>query len=144
MLQWHIIRPHCGDCSDDKRSLPPTFGEVRCGCECVTLTRVSSLANKCCRGSISPAEASSRFIQIHVQWPFLKYGQHLLETCQVLYLQKKIIQREPTGGSLSIISPNIEEWRAITWWDCTTYRMGSTWAIIVRLQSVHLNGHWWA
>jgi len=144
MLQWYSIRPHCGDCSDDKRKLPPVFSGVQCGCECVTLTWVSSLSNQYHWGSISPPEALSWFIRIHVQWPFVTYGQHSLETCQVLYLQKEIIVWEPTRGSLSTISPNIDEWRASTWWDFTTCRLGSTWAIKVWLQSEHLNGHRWA
>ena len=117
----------------------PTFGRVRCGCECQMLTQDPW-------GSKLPrAEASSRCIRIRVHWLFLDYGQYSPETCQVLYLQKEIIQRERTQCSLSTISPKIDEWRrAITWRDFTTCRMALTWAIVVRLQSVHLNGHWWA
>jgi len=139
--QWRNIRPHCGDCSDDKWNLPPAFGRVWCCCECVTLTWVSSLSNQYRWGSISPAEASSKFIWIRVQWPCLECGQHSPKTCPVLNLQKDIIQREPTWGSLSTLSPNINEWGAITWWDFTTCRLGSTRAIMVRLELVHLNGH---
>jgi len=107
--QWRSKRPHCGDCSDDKRNLHPAFGGVQCGCECVTLTWVSSVPNQYRWGSISPPEESSRFIWIRVQWPFLKSGQHTLETCPVLSLQKQIIQWEPTRGSLSTLSPNIDQ-----------------------------------
>ena len=142
--QWRSIRLHCGDCSDHKRNLLPAFGGVRCGCDCVPVPWASSLSNQYRWGTISTPEASSRFIWIHVQWPFLNHGQHLPETCQVLYLQKKLIWQEPTRGSLSTISPNINEWRAITWWDFTTCRLWSTRAIMVRLQSVHLNGYRWA
>ena len=52
--QRRRIRPHCGDCSDNKRNLPPAFAGVRCGCECVTRTWVSSLSNQYRWGSISP------------------------------------------------------------------------------------------
>jgi len=127
-----------------KETSTTAFGGVRCGCECVTLTWVTSLSNQYCWGSLSPPEASSKFIRIRVHWRFLKYGRHLPETCQVLYLQKEIIRQEPTGSSLSTISPNIDEWRAITWWQFTTCRLGSTWAMMIQLQSVHLNGHRWA
>jgi len=144
MPQWRSIRPHCDDCSDGKITLPPKFGAVWCSCECVTLSWVSSLSNCYRWGCISAPEALSRFIGIRVQWPFLKYGQHSPETCQVIHLQKEIIRRELTWGSLSTISPNINEWRAITWWDVTICRLGSTRAIMVRLWSVHLNRHRWA
>ena len=123
---------------------PPHFGRVWCSCECVTLTWVSLLSNQYRWGSISPPEASSWFIRIFVQWPFLKYGQHSPETCQVRYLQKEIIQRKPNWGSVSTISQNIDEWSPNTWWNFTICRLGSTRAIMVWLQSVHLNGHRWA
>jgi len=142
--QWCSIRLYCADCGDDKWNLPPTFGGVPCGCECVTLTWVSSLSNQYHWGSISPPGASSRFIRIRVRWPFIKYGQHWLETCQVHYLQNANIRRALTRGSLSTISPNLDEWWAITWWDFTTCRLWSTRAIMVWLQLVDLNGHWWA
>jgi len=38
--------------------------------------------------------------------------------------------RELTRSSLSTISPNINEWRAITQWDATTCRLESPWAIM--------------
>jgi len=117
MPQWRSIWPHCGDCSDDKRHHPPTFGGVRCGCECVMLTWVSSLSNQYRWGSISPPEALARFIRISVQWPFLKYGQYLPETYQVLYLQNATIWREQTQGSLST---NITQYR----WMKGSYLMG--------------------
>jgi len=65
---------------------------------------------------------------------FLKDGQHSSETCWMLYLQKEIMQREPTGSSWSTISPNIDEWRAINQQDSTTCRLPSHWAIMVWLQ----------
>jgi hypothetical protein len=43
----------------------------------------------------------------------------------MLYLQKEIMQPELTGGSLSTISPNINELRDIIQWDSTTSRLGS-------------------
>jgi len=144
MPQWCSITPHHGDSSDDKSHIPLVFGKVWCGYECVTLTTVSSLSNQYRWGSISPPPASSKFIWIRVQWPCLKYGQHSPETCQVLYMQNEIISREPTGGLLWTISPTIDQWRAITWQDSPTCRLGSTRPIMIRLQSVHLNGHQWA
>jgi len=113
----------------------PAFGGVRCGCECHMLTQYPWGSN------LPLQEASLRCIRICVHLQFLEYGQHSVETCEVLYMQKEIIQQELTRGSLSIISPNINQWRAIIWWDVTTCRMGSTRAMMVRLESVHLNGH---
>jgi len=115
----------------------PAFGSKQCGCECYTRTKYPW-------GSKLPPKASSRCIRIRVHLPFLEYGQHSVETCQVLYLQTETIRREPTWGSLTTVSPSIVEWRASTWWDYTNCRMGSTRAIMVHLQSVHLNGHWCA
>jgi len=117
----------------------PEFGAVQCGCD--TLTLVSLLWNHYSRGSKLPPEASSRFIWIHVHWLFLGYCPHLPETCLVLYLEKKIVWCEPIWGSLTTMSPNIPEWSAITWWDFTSYRVESTWAITVWHQLVHLTGH---
>jgi len=118
------------------------FGGVQCSCD--MLPWVSSLSNQYTRGSKSPPEAATRFIRICVHWPFVEYGQHLLETCYVLYLQKEIIQRELTRHSLSTMLANIEECWAITWLDYIFCRLGSTRAITVWLQSVHLNGHRWS
>jgi len=143
MLQWRSIRPHFGDYSDYTWNLASAFGAVRCGVESVTLTWVSSFSNQYCLGSISPPEASSRFIRIHIQWPFLKYGQHSLETYQVCYLQNAIIGWELTVGWRSTMSPTIHEWQAITRWDFTTCRLRLTQVIMVWLQLVHLNGCRW-
>jgi len=138
-ISWSMKKAHC------KVTLfysSPAFSRVQCGCD--TLTWVSSLSTQYPWVSGSPPEVSSRFIRIRVHWPSLQYGQHLPETCYVLYLQNEIIQREQTRGSLSTISPNINEWRAITGWDFTSCRLGSTRAIMDWPQSVHVNGHRWA
>jgi hypothetical protein len=119
----------------------PTFGGVQCSCD--TLTWLSSLSNQYPWGFTWPPEASSRFIRICVHWPFLKYGWHSPETCDVLYLQTAIIRQEPNQASQSTMSPNIHERRDITWQDFATCRIGSTWAIMVWLQLMNLNGHWW-
>jgi hypothetical protein len=119
----------------------PAFVRVQCGCD--TLTTVSSLSHQYTWGSRSPGEVLLRFIRIRVHWLFLESGQHSQQRCLVLYLQKEIIRQEPTWGSLSTTSPNIHKWRAITWGNFTSCRWGSTGAIMVWLQSVHLNGHWW-
>jgi len=55
--------------------------------------------------------------------------------------KQEIIWQELTSASPSTVSPNIDEWRAIDCWDFTTWRQGSTQAIKVQLQSIHLNGH---
>jgi len=113
------------------------FCGVQCGCACHTLTHYAW-------GDKLPTEAWLGCIRICVHWLFLEYGQHSPDTRQVLYVQQEIIQEELTRGSLTKISPNMKEWRATSYWDFTTCRMGPTWAIMVELQSVHLNGHWWA
>jgi len=95
-------------------------------------------------GSKSPPEASAWVIHIHVHWPFLEYCQHSPETCQLLSLQMENTRRELTPGSLSTISPVINECRIISLPDFTSCRLGLTQANMVRLQSVHLNGYWWA
>jgi len=53
----------------------PTFGGVRCGCECRTPTQYPWCSKW------PPGEASSGCIWICVQWPFLEYGLHSVETC---------------------------------------------------------------
>jgi hypothetical protein len=115
----------------------PAFGGVRFSCEYHTLTQ-NPWGCK-----LPPEEESSRCIGIHVHWQLLEYGQYLPETWSVLYLQADIIRRELTWGSLSTVSPNIDEWRANAWQDFSTCRMGLTRVIMVRLQSGHLNGHRW-
>jgi len=120
------------------------FGGVRCGCECDTLPWVSSLSHQYPWGSKSPPEALSRFIKIHVHWPFLEYGIHSLDTCDMRHVQKEWIRPEPIPGSLSTISPNSNQSRAFTRWVITTCRLGSIRAIMVFLQSVDLKCHWWA
>ena len=92
----------------------------------------------------SPTEASSRCMWIGVHWPSLEYGQHSPEPVWVYYPHQERIQWELTPGSLTTLSPNIDEWWAITWQDFTTCRLGSTQGIIVWLQSVHLDGYPWA
>jgi len=115
----------------------PVFGGVRCACECHTGTQYPW-------GSKLPTEeASLRCIRIGVHWPFLEYCQHQRETCQVVHLNKEIIRRELTQGTLWTMSPNIHGWRAITRSDFTACRMGSTRAITVWIQLVHLDGYRW-
>jgi hypothetical protein len=118
-----------------------TFGGVQCGCD--TLTWVSSLSYQYSWGSKSPPEASVRLIQIHVHRPFLEYSQHSQEAFYIVYHEKEFIRRKPTWCSLSTMSPNIDEWRAVTWWHFTSYRLGSTQAMMIWLLSVHPNWHWW-
>jgi len=117
----------------------PTFGRVQCSCD--TLIWVSSLSNQSHWGSKWPPEASFRFIRICVHRPLFEYCHYSPESCSVLYLQKEIFRGEATRGLLSPISPNIHESRAFAWRDLTWCMMGSTRAIMVRLESVHLNGH---
>ena len=57
----------------------------------------------------------------------------------MFYLAKDIMQRKPTGNSLSTLSPNIDEWKPITQRDSTTCWLPSPWAIMVGLHLVHLN-----
>jgi hypothetical protein len=112
----------------------PTFGGVRCGSECHMLTQYPW------GSKLPPEETSLRCILIRIRWPYVQYGQHCPETCYVLYLQEDVIQREPTRGSLSTISPHTNALRANTRRNFTTCRMGSTRAIMVWHQSVYLNG----
>jgi len=116
----------------------PASGAVRCGCECHTLTQYVW------GSKMPPKAASSWYIKICVDCPFLEYSQHSLETCEVFNLEKEFIQRELTRGSLSTKSSDNDAPRADIWWDYTTYRMGPTPAFMVWLQSVLLNGHQWA
>jgi hypothetical protein len=62
---------------------------------------------------------------------FPKYGQHSLETGEMHYLEKDIMQQESTGSSLPTISANIDECMAVTQWDSTTCRQESPGAIMV-------------
>jgi hypothetical protein len=114
------------------------FGREWCGCQWYTLTQYAW-------GSLLPTEETSLWwIKICVRWPFLKYGQRMLASCAVWYRQKETLQRELIQGSLSTMLTNMDAWRARIWQELTTWRMDSTLAIMVRLQSVHLNGNQWA
>jgi len=97
-------------------------------------TWVGSLSTQYPRHSESPPDASWWYIGICMHLPFLENDQQLLESCQVLYLQKEIIWQEQTRGTLSTTSPNTNEWRASTHYDCTTWRLELTQAIMVGLQ----------
>jgi len=118
----------------------PAFRRVQCGSECDMITWVTSHSYQYPWGSKLPPEASSEFIWICIHWPMHKYSQYLLETSAVSYRQKGITRGEPTRGSLSPISPDIDEWSAITLPDFTASWLGSTRGIMVRCHSVHLNG----
>jgi len=61
----------------------PMLGGVQGGCECDSLTWVTSHWNKYPWCYQSPLKALPRWIGIHVYSPFLKFGHRLPETCSL-------------------------------------------------------------
>jgi hypothetical protein len=118
-----------------------TFGGVHSGCD--TLCWERSIWNENPWSSKSPPEELWIFTWIHVHSPLHEYGQYSPETCSLFHYHKVIIWQEVNQVTQSALSLAIDDWMAITWIGSTSCRVWTTRAILVWLQLVPLNSHWW-